>query len=88
MLTFFIPGFTFTSFGLAFTSYVRGSAKSKFLVIEVALDLIASLVVFIRFFVQNIRFVLIFIAFFELYEFIFLNLHLSNLVTQKIDFLS
>ena len=88
VLTFFIPGFTFTSFGLAFTSYVRGSAKSKFLVIEVALDLIASLVVFIRFFVQNIRFVLIFIAFFELYEFIFLNLHLSNLVTQKIDFLS
>lgn len=37
---------------------------------ECLLDLIAMLVVFIRFLIQNIRFVLIFLAYFELFEFL------------------
>ena len=88
LFTFCIPAFTFKSFGLAFITYIRGSAKSKLIIVEVVLDLIACLVVFIRFFVQNIRFVLIFIALFELYEFIFLNLHFSHTITQCLDFWS
>jgi hypothetical protein len=59
-----------TSFGLAAGSYIRGVGKSGQIVFECLLDLIAMLVVFIRFLIQNIRFVLIFLAYFELFEFL------------------
>lgn len=56
--------------GIMYSHYLRGVGRGDSLFIEVLLDLIGTLVVFIRFSVQNIRFILIFLAYFELYEFI------------------
>lgn len=75
LITLSIPFFTLKGFGLALASYVRGSGKTSIILIEVLLDLIAISVIFIRFFIQNIRFVLIFIAFFELYEYTYKTYH-------------
>ncbi len=74
LITLFIPGTTLFGFGLAFSSYVRGAGKSSFILAEILLDFIAVSVIFIRFFIQNIRFVLIFLAFFELFEFMYLQI--------------
>jgi hypothetical protein len=55
---------------LAFAQYVRGSGRSTSLVFETLLDFVSVSVIIIRFFVQNIRFVFIFVGFFEYYEYI------------------
>ena len=47
--------------------------------VEVLLDYIAVSVIFIRFFIQNIRFLLIFLAYFELFEFLNLQLYFNSL---------
>ena len=65
-----LPTALFINFGAVYAHYLRGVGRSDSLVTEVLLDLIGTLVVFIRFSVQNIRFILIFLAYFELYEFI------------------
>lgn len=77
LLTLLIPATTLANLGLAFSAYVRGAGKSQNVFAEVFLDFIAVSVIFIRFFIQNIRFVLIFLAFFELYEFIYLQVHFN-----------
>lgn len=56
--------------GLACFQYVRGCGRSTLLVFEVLLDFVSVAVMIIRFFVQNIRFVFIFVGVFEYYEFI------------------
>lgn len=65
-----IPGALLAQMGLQFTQFVRGSGRSAGIIFEVILDAVAVSVIMIRFFVQNIRFVFIFLAFFELYEFV------------------
>lgn len=81
-LTWLLPLITLGNFGVGFTSYIRGSGKSSLVIVEVLLDYIAVSVIFIRFFIQNIRFLLIFLAYFELFE--FLNLQLYFNVLQQI----
>jgi len=66
-----IPLSVLLDFGLAFASYIRGAGSSTNVVVEVIFDLIGTLVVFTRFLVQNIRFALIFGAYFELFEWIY-----------------
>jgi len=56
--------------GLAFAQYVRGAGRSTSLIFETLLDFVSVSVIIIRFFVQNIRFVFIFVGFFEYYEYI------------------
>ena len=64
-----VPGFVLKNFGLAFVMYVRGSGRSTSLSFETMLDFVSVSVIMIRFLIQNIRFVFIFAAFFELYEY-------------------
>ena len=56
--------------GLGCFQYVRGCGRSTLLLFEVLLDFVSVTVMIIRFFVQNIRFVFIFVGVFEYYEFI------------------
>lgn len=74
LTAFLVPTFTLKNFGLSFTHYVRGSGKTTSILYETTLDFLAVSIIYIRFLVQNIRFVFIFFAFFELYEFIYFNL--------------
>lgn len=67
----FVPVFVLKNFGLAFVHYVRGSGRTSSLFFEGLLDFISTLVIMLRFVIQNIRFVFIFAAFFEIYEFIY-----------------
>ena len=62
------PLSTLLDFGISFTTYIRGASSSSNLLVECVFDIIGTLVVFTRFIVQNIRFVLIFFAYFELFE--------------------
>jgi hypothetical protein len=48
--------------------YLRGAASSSNLLAEAFFDLISVIIIFTRFVVQNIRFLLVFVAFFELFE--------------------
>lgn len=67
-------------FGIAFTSYIRGASSSANLLVECIFDIIGTLVVFTRFIVQNIRFVLIFFAYFELFEWTYNSLLIQTLL--------
>ena len=68
--------------------YVRGAASSSNLIAEAFFDIIGVIIIFARFIVQNIRFLLVFVAFFELFEWTFsstetsyalqLNLEIAN----------
>ena len=76
---FITPSFVFKNFGLAFTHYVRGGGRTSSLLFEAMLDFVAVAVSMIRFLIQNIRFVFIFSAFFELYEYIVGGINLTSL---------
>lgn len=76
---FITPSFVFKNFGLAFTHYVRGGGRTSSLLFEAMLDFVAVAVSMIRFLIQNIRFVFIFSAFFELYEYIVGGVNLTSL---------
>jgi len=66
-----IPVNLFIDFGFYFFSYIRGSASSGNFLKELLFDLISTFTIFIRFIIQNIRFLFIFSAIFELLEWIF-----------------
>lgn len=66
-----IPVRMLWDFGLAFGMYVRGAASSSNLIAEAFFDVIGVIIIFTRFIVQNIRFLLVFVAFFELFEWTF-----------------
>lgn len=76
---FITPSFVFKNFGLAFSHYVRGGGRTSSLLFEAMLDFVAVAVSMIRFLIQNIRFVFIFSAFFELYEYITAGVNLTSL---------
>jgi len=63
-----IPVRLLWDFGLAFGMYVRGAASSSNLIVEAFFDTIGVIIIFTRFIVQNIRFLMVFVAFFELFE--------------------
>ena len=65
-----IPVRLLWDFGLAFGMYVRGAASSSNLIVEAFFDIIGVIIIFTRFVVQNIRFLLVFVAFFELFEWV------------------
>jgi hypothetical protein len=63
-----IPVNLFIDYGFYFFSYVRGSASGGNFIKELLFDLISTFTIFIRFIIQNIRFLFIFSAIFELLE--------------------
>ena len=69
--TLLTPTSVLIDLGVSFAAYVRGASSSASLIVECIFDIIGTLVVFTRFIVQNIRFLLIFFAYFELYEWIY-----------------
>lgn len=72
-----VPFSLLKNFGLAYPMYIRGGGKTTSLLFETMLDFVSISVISMRFFIQNIRFVFIFSAFFELYEFIYEKIYLN-----------
>ena len=66
-----IPVNLFIDYGFYFFAYIRGSASGGNFIKELLFDLISTFTIFIRFIIQNIRFLFIFSAIFELLEWIF-----------------
>lgn len=69
-----VPSAVLKHMGIYFSHYVRGSGRTTNIIFEIMLDVVSVSVIMIRFFIQNIRFVFIFGAFFELYEYIYFKL--------------
>ena len=61
-----VPFMVFQSFGLSFVAYIRGAGRSTSFIAEVVLDMITALVAICRFFVQNIRLLMLFASYLEL----------------------
>jgi hypothetical protein len=59
--------------GLTFLAYLRGVGTTTLILLELMYDSLATMIMFVRLSVQNIRFGLMFFAFFELYEFVYMN---------------
>lgn len=72
--TLLTPAAVLKHFGIAFVAYVRGHGRTTSLFYEGVLDIISVSIIFLRFVVQNMRFIFIFFTFFELYEYIYLTL--------------
>lgn len=72
--TLITPAAVLKNFGIAFVAYVRGHGRTTSLFYEGILDIISVSIIFLRFVVQNMRFIFIFFTFFELYEYIYLTL--------------
>lgn len=68
--------------GLAFPQYIRGAGRSTSLAYEMVLDFMAVSIMAVRLLVQNIRFLFIFFACFEYYEYIMntAGMHLPTLL--------
>lgn len=73
ILVLTIPVNLFLDFGVSFFVYIRGSSSSNNLIKELLFDIISTFTVFIRFVIQNIRFLFIFLAILELLEWVFSN---------------
>lgn len=76
LLTFLIltiPVNLFIDFGIVFCAAIRGSSAGNNLIQELVFDIISTTTVFIRFVIQNIRFLFIFSGIFELLEWVFAN---------------
>ena len=83
-----IPVRLLWDFGLAFGMYVRGASSSSNLVVEAFFDIIGVIIIFTRFIVQNIRFLLVFVAFFELFEWVSVSFETSYLIKASTPFSS
>lgn len=83
-----IPVRLLWDFGLAFAMYVRGAASSSNLVVEAFFDVIGVIIIFTRFIVQNIRFLMVFVAFFELFEWTFSSTDTSYILKLHLDMCS
>lgn len=71
VLVLTIPVNLFIDFDLSFFAFIRGSASGNNLIKELLFDIISTFTIFIRFIIQNIRFLFIFSAIFELLEWTF-----------------
>lgn len=69
--------------GVSFLMYIRGSSNSSNFLVELVFDFIGVTIVFTRFILQNIRLVLVFLAYFELFEWVVsgadFNIFLTNI---------
>ena len=83
-----IPVRLLWDFGLAFGMYIRGASSSSNLIVEAFFDLIGVIIIFTRFVVQNIRFLLVFVAFFELFEWVSLSFETTYFVNASTPFSS
>ncbi len=63
-----IPVNLFIDFGIMFSTVIRGSASNNNFFKEIMFDILSFVTIFIRFIVQNIRFLFIFSGIFELLE--------------------
>lgn len=83
-----VPTFVIKSYGWGFLQYLRGVTRTSSMLFEGFLDLVSTISMYLRFFIQNIRFFFIFLAFFECYEFVYLTLlrDFSFLNILSIDF--
>jgi hypothetical protein len=68
VLVLTIPVNLFIDFDLSFFAFIRGSASGNNPIKELLFDIISTFTIFIRFIIQNIRFLFIFSAIFELLE--------------------
>ena len=87
LLAFFfltLPVNLFFDYGVSFVTYIRGSASSSSLLKELIFDIINTFTVFIRFIIQNIRFLFILLAIFELLEWV-LNATNNNFLTNYVN---
>ena len=57
------------NYGIFYSTYLRGSSNTTLFFLEFMYDILATTIMYIRLFVQNVRFILMFFAFFECYEF-------------------
>lgn len=80
-----LPMNAFLSYGIFFSAYIRGSAASINLISETVFDVIGVIVVFSRFLIQNIRFVLVFMAFFELFEWVYSGDEVAYMKLELLD---
>lgn len=83
-----IPVRLLWDFGLSFAMYVRGAASSKNLVVESFFDIIGVIIIFTRFIVQNIRFLMVFVAYFELFEWVFGSSQVNFVLNYNLDYVS
>lgn len=95
LLTFLIlsvPVSLFIDFGIIFCTAIRGSASGNNFLKELLFDAISTTIVFIRFVIQNIRFLFIFGGIFELLEWVFsINNNLfvsSNYLNNNLFFIN
>jgi hypothetical protein len=58
-------------YGIMFGSFLRGAGATTVLILELMYDCLATVIMFVRLCVQNIRFFLMFFAFIELFELIY-----------------
>jgi hypothetical protein len=65
---FLMPVSIIFDYGAVFSSYLRGAGATVLFALEFMYDCLATLIMFVRLGVQNIRFLLMFFAFVELYE--------------------
>lgn len=92
LVAFFVPVFILKNYGISFFQYIRGAGRTSHLVVEGMFDLIGVSVMILRFVIQNMRFIFIFMAFFELYEFLvstlftYNNMFFTTLWKTKISF--
>lgn len=82
-----IPVRLLWDFGLSFGMYVRGAASSSNLIVEAFFDIIGVIIIFTRFVVQNIRFLLVFVAFFELFEWVSSSSEVAYILKFNADML-
>jgi len=68
-----LPTNLFFDYGISFVAYIKGSASSSNFLKELIFDIISTFTVFIRFIIQNIRFLFILLAIFELLEWVINN---------------
>ncbi len=83
-----IPVRLLWDFGLSFAMYVRGAASSKNLLVEAFFDIIGVIIIFTRFIVQNIRFLMVFVAYFELFEWVFGANQVNFILNYNLNYIS
>ena len=71
--------------GLSFGMYIRGAGSSTNLIVEAFFDLIGVIIIFTRFVVQNIRFLMVFAALFELFEWTYLSSDLTYVLEPHLN---
>lgn len=88
-----IPVKFFFFFGYNFIAYLKGTALKKYIIIEFFYDILNLISYFSRFFLQNVRILLIFLVYFSFHEYLYsipkatiLNYFYNNFYFNNFDF--